>query len=75
MKRNGIDMEKVKFLRMGREAFEKGLPRQPFKCEKLQEIWKSEPCEIGSALAKKHQEQTELWLCGWDIANLTAHIN
>lgn len=74
MKKKLIDEELVKFVRMGREAFEAGLPRQPFKCEKLAKIWESEPCKIGSETAKKHQKQTEMWLAGWDVANLTAHI-
>ena len=29
MKKNHIDLEKVKYIHMGREAFENGLPRTP----------------------------------------------
>lgn len=54
MKKNKIDMEKVKFIHMGREAFENGLPRIP---------------------TTKDPEQSRLWITGYDIAKLTAHIN
>lgn len=74
-KRNRVDEELGQFVRFGREAFEAGRSRQPFKCERAMKIWASEPCEIGSATAKKHQKQAEFWLAGWDIANLTSHLN
>jgi hypothetical protein len=50
---NKIDMDKVKYIRMGREAFERGFPRSP---------------------ETDNPEQARLWVIGYDIAKLTAHI-